>query len=519
MNELSKEKMLNLEKKLVPVIKLLQKKYKDYGIDKSVIHNLLQQELNDNYEIYQKESEIKKIVSQIDTELSLRINEYIIDLFELDQQMIQNYINRNIHKKTDINTNIMELKKVTKYFSDIEYQPSLDFLISIIENNKVLNDILNYLISHTKKEYDRDKNIESVNIETLTNDDSIINLLECYCIVNDINVSEKKIDFDAIEKEFLDEEISAPINTTMLYLNSLTKPILSREEEREFLYKINHSEGAEQLEYKKDFIEHNLRLVISVANRYHVPNEQFLDIVQQGNIGLILALEHFDIEPGYKFATYAIWWIRQSINRYVEKCGRSLRIPSYFLENIKKYVKTKSIMEQKLNRDVTDEEIAKQLNWSEKSIRELKLYEKDAGSLNVLIGEEKDGDSIELIDRICDENIAVEEAAINNTVHDQLMAFLDLCNLKEREKEVLLYHNGFYDNRVFTFEELSKMYHVTHQRIDAIEKRALEKLRESPEVFTFIDYMNDPDLAKKSIFSFRKSYQEKTLKKRNRGSK
>lgn len=255
-----------------------------------------------------------------------------------------------------------------------------------------------------------------------------------------------------------------------MYLKEIGKhPLLTKEEEVELAKGI--LEGDE--EARKKLTVSNLRLVVSIAKRYVGRGMSFLDLIQEGNMGLIKAVEKFDHTKGYKFSTYATWWIRQAITRCIADQSRTIRIPVHMSEVINKTYRTSRQLLQELGRDPTDEELAEALDMPVEKVRNVLKISADPISLDTPIGEEDDS---HLGDFIRDDNIVgPEEAASYSLLKDQISELLD--TLTEREKRVLILRFGLEDGRNRTLEEVGKEFDVTRERIRQIEAKALRKLR------------------------------------------
>ena len=253
-----------------------------------------------------------------------------------------------------------------------------------------------------------------------------------------------------------------------MYLKEIGKvPLLTAEEELEIAQRMAAGEA------RKKLSESNLRLVVSIAKRYVGRGMQFLDLIQEGNLGLIKAVEKFDYSKGYKFSTYATWWIRQAITRAIADQARTIRIPVHMVETINKLIRVSRQLLQEYGREPTPEEIAREMGVSEEKVREITKIAQEPVSLETPIGEEEDS---HLGDFIPDDDIpAPAEAAAFTMLKEQLTDVLD--TLTPREEKVLRLRFGLDDGRARTLEEVGKEFNVTRERIRQIEAKALRKLR------------------------------------------
>ena len=270
-----------------------------------------------------------------------------------------------------------------------------------------------------------------------------------------------------------------------VYLKEIGRvPLLTPEEEIDLALKIQAG-GPEGEKAKKRLSEANLRLVISISKKYTNRGMQFLDLIQEGNLGLIKAVEKFDYKKGYKFSTYATWWIRQAITRAIADQARTIRIPVHMVETINKLIRVSRQLLQELGREPSPEEIAKEMNMPVERVREILKISQEPVSLETPIGEEEDS---HLGDFIKDDNVPVPaDAAAFTLLKEQLEEVLG--TLTEREQKVLTLRFGLEDGRARTLEEVGKEFNVTRERIRQIEAKALRKLRHPSRSRKLKDYL------------------------------
>jgi len=293
-------------------------------------------------------------------------------------------------------------------------------------------------------------------------------------------------DSEEIDVESMDISVPEGISIedpVRMYLKEIGKvPLLSAEEEIELAQRMEQGDE----EAKKKLAEANLRLVVSIAKRYVGRGMLFLDLIQEGNLGLIKAVEKFDYTKGYKFSTYATWWIRQAITRAIADQARTIRIPVHMVETINKLIRVSRQLLQELGREPTPEEIAKEMNMPVERVREIQKISQEPVSLETPIGEEEDS---HLGDFLPDDNVPVPaDAAAQTLLKEQLAEVME--TLTDREKKVLSLRFGLEDGRGRTLEEVGKEFCVTRERIRQIEAKALRKLRHPSRSRKLKDYMD-----------------------------
>ncbi len=302
-------------------------------------------------------------------------------------------------------------------------------------------------------------------------------------VVNDLNKELEEIQLSGEEKIDLTLPEGIGVDDPVrMYLKEIGKvPLLTTDEENELAQRM--SEGDTQA--RKRLAEANLRLVVSIAKRYVGRGMMFLDLIQEGNLGLIKAVEKFDHNKGYKFSTYATWWIRQAITRAIADQARTIRIPVHMVETINKLIRESRRLLQELGREPSAEELAKELNMTYDKVREIMKIAQEPVSLETPIGEEEDS---HLGDFIPDEDApAPAEAASYMFLREQLTDVLD--TLTSREARVLKLRFGLEDGRARTLEEVGREFNVTRERIRQIEAKALRKLRHPSRSKKLKDYL------------------------------
>lgn len=345
----------------------------------------------------------------------------------------------------------------------LEQQEVLDFFKGVEMNSEQMNDIYEFL---------EEKGIDVLQI----GNDDVEDDIEEIILTEKDKIDVEKIDLSVPEGVGIEDPVR-------MYLKEIGKvPLLTAEEEVELARRM--ADGDESA--KKRLAEANLRLVVSIAKRYVGRGMLFLDLIQEGNLGLIKAVEKFDYEKGFKFSTYATWWIRQAITRAIADQARTIRIPVHMVETINKVSRVSRQLLQELGREPQPEEIAEAMELPVERVREIMKISQDPVSLETPIGEEEDS---HLGDFIQDENVAVPaDAATQTVLKEQLEEVLE--TLTEREQKVLKLRFGLEDGRARTLEEVGKEFDVTRERIRQIEAKALRKLRHPSRSKKLKDYLD-----------------------------
>ena len=351
--------------------------------------------------------------------------------------------------------NVLEYQEINDFFKDFPLDPEqLEKVFDFLEGNGI--DVLRI------QENDMDG--------LLINDDDGLPLSD------EEDVDMENIDLSVPEGVSIEDPVR-------MYLKEIGKvPLLSAEEEISLAQRMENGDESA----KKRLAEANPRLVVSIAKRYVGRGMLFLDLIQEGNLGLIKAVEKFDYRKGYKFSTYATWWIRQAITRAIADQARTIRIPVHMVETINKLIRVSRQLLQELGREPQPEEIAEEMNMSVERVREILKISQEPVSLETPIGEEEDS---HLGDFIQDDNVPVPaDAAAFTLLKEQLVEVLG--TLTEREQKVLRLRFGLDDGRARTLEEVGKEFNVTRERIRQIEAKALRKLRHPSRSRKLKDYLD-----------------------------
>jgi RNA polymerase primary sigma factor len=296
-------------------------------------------------------------------------------------------------------------------------------------------------------------------------------------------VDEEEDDIDTINSGEYFDDVSD--DSVRLYLREIGKiPLLSAEEELALAKKV----VAGDKKAKDKMAEANMRLVVSIAKRYSGRGLDFLDLIQEGNTGLLRAVEKFDPDKGFKFSTYATWWIRQAITRAIADQARTIRIPVHMVETINKLLRTQRRMTQELNREPTIEELAKELEMEPEKVEYVIKIKQDITSLDAGVGRDGEDEDSVLGDFIEDEDGATpEESATNQLLKEQVQAVLS--TLSEREQKIVKMRFGLENGKSHTLEEVGQEFAVTRERIRQIEAKALAKLRKHKDAKKLHEYL------------------------------
>lgn len=437
-------------------------------------------EINDNALNAYLEKYLRKIIDQDVSKKILSENGYIY---------VVSYMEQKIEVSRDYTKILKQFKKVCNFFVNISCNPTLELLIDVLKNSIQINRILQDIVAKNIKI------IQSNNIELLFHNEISVLFIHAYCILNDLTISDE--DNNEIDDEYK-EGINYNGDIVKMYLSSLSTKLLTMEEEKELAIRIE--QGDKQA--RKLMITYNLKLVVNIAKRYLNRGLDFLDLIQEGNAGLMKAVDNYDLSKGYKFSTYATWWIRQSITRAIYNLGRNVRLPVHYYDKLSKYNKAVTILRDELDREPTLDEIADYLCISTQEANKLYRLQKDTISINSKV----DDENTELGDFISDEKESPEEYFISKNISNEIRELLIKCKLPGRMNDVLIYRYGLDGSEPKTLEEIGRILGITREGVRQIELKALERIKLSPYINDFAIYMQNPDRALDSIKEFRDNY-------------
>ncbi len=426
-------------------------------------YNFMDKETFDKYIniAYERSSKNKEPIKKII--YNLLNKEIYISLNKCDMKYINNYIDLN----DEIKDNIVLFKKICNFFTDFSFTPNIDFAIKLITENKKMATILKKIYSDKKG-----------NVDNLFNGYIPKIFITAYMFSNNLN---DKKEVDGIKK-------------------------LGYDEEYEIIKQIKNGNK----EVRDKFLQDNMGLVISIVNKFSTFNVEFDDLFQEGCLGLLKAIDKFDVEMGYKFSTYAIWWIRHYVSRYIQKTGRTIRIPVSKQEQLIRYKKKTQELEQKLNKNLTTDDISKHLNISKNKVLEYELLLNEIVSLNQYVSPNEE---YELINVIPDEKTDIENLHLEDSMILDVRRVFENSNLNEREKDILINRFGLYGNDEQVLKDLGDKYHVSKERIRKIQEDSLKKLRDDKKIIELSIYMNNPEKALESLKTLKKKKYKQSRKK------
>lgn len=419
----------------------------------------------------------------------LTLFDYVISSIE-DKTIKQDpLLNGFINEKLDIEKGYKyNIKNLTNFFENF------DIILTIEDATKLLGDeTLDQIIKDFIKMPSNLKNVTS---------DSLNTLIETYCLIHGIDLLFDEEDLEAKQEAKINSKANKPVDSVNTYLKEIGAPLLTAAEEVELWTKIKA--GDEDAFIKA--AERNLRLVVSIAKKNIGQGMDFLDLIQEGNIGLLKAIEKFDHTKGFKFSTYATWWIRQAVTRSIADQSRTIRIPVHMFETAKKITGFIARYTVENAEEPTSQQIADELNLTVKKVEDCIQYYSDPVSLSTPIGEEKDST---LVDFVEDDTYSMDHL-VQRIYYEQMMEIIETKeNLTERERTILYARYGINNLKPMTLEQIGKQYNLTRERIRQIESKALRKLkadRNLKEFFYGTYLKTNKEAAKESVYTLQKRY-------------
>lgn len=434
-----------------------------------------------NNQLLKKYSEITN--STVDEEIDFQaefkttITDYIKSTFETENerylQIFNNYLKQNVGEIDSYKTAHQALKKVTDFFTTIDYVPSEITCSSLLEANSKTTTMIKEVFKKFEKQLAKSP------VEDVFPSEVVASFVTAYAYLNNIEL--KTNEELVIEQDDDNLENNKFFGELKSYYNSL--PVLTKKEEQELLEK---SKNGDKLA-RNQLVERNLGLVISIAKRYKDKKIEVVDLVQDGSIGLINAIERFDLTKQTKFSTYACWWIVREINRDIANNGRTVRVPLHMQEKAKRYNKDYKKMVSKLNRYPTDAEIQKELRLSDKSMQQIKAINSEIASLDEPLSDTED---LVIGDTIASEGKSIEEQYELKALHDDFEKVFTSGVLSDREVEILKLRNGYY-GEIYTLRSVSERLGISHARVGQIEEAALKKIFRSKYKKSLAQYLTN----------------------------
>lgn len=406
--------------------------------------------------------------------LEKRVEEFLSDP-ETAYNIISEYIRLNIGDLKTSEDAKREFQKMDVFLNAYNSQLNPETLINLINNNPVFKKMIEFIFNENYKE------ISNGNLDKIFDSPLLISSIEMHCMVNNITIGN-----DGESNSLEDEMKIKSDNSLIIYFREIARnPLLTEEQEKELLKRV--ANGDEKA--KKLMIESNLRFVVSIAKKYMNRGLPLMDLIQEGNIGLMTAVDKYDLDKGYRFVTYAVYWIRQNITRALEEKTRMIRLPVNIYEQLVAYKKGVAKLEINLNREPTVSEIASYMGLSIDEVNKISALQDDTLSLNYLIGEEED---TELSEFIADDD-SLEEHVIDSTLFKHINDLISRCNLNDRQRNVLILRYGLNGNDPMSLADIGRKLNLTRERVRQIEAKALMIIRKSPYTSKLLDYANYPN--------------------------
>ncbi len=441
-------------KGITAYIDSLYSMFSDYGVSKKefyyLVRNVVEQVDDDNVSLY------KKKLNEMIVALIAPVIENNFTDSQKAIQIINTFISNKFIDNNTYDDSCKNINLLSNYLNKFNLTIDPDVKVTLFNNDKLYGAIDN-IFSKNRRSIVNGKG------EIIFQNELLNSLIEIYCEKNDIKIEDNS-NFDESLMTFSDDSLTT-------YLKDLKNvPLLDKEQEEELLIKIKNGD----VNARKYFISCNLRLVISVAKKFYDKGLDLSDLVQEGNIGLMKAVDRFDLSRGNRFSTYAIWWIRQTILRAIADKGRNIRIPVHINEKLYSMYKATYELDTELGRTPTEKEIAERMKTSVDEVRNLLKLRNDTISLSTRISDEDDS---ELQDLIAYSDESPEDEYIENHKRDELFKALDKVELTDRQKDVILLRYGLSNGKPMTLKAIGEIYGVSRERIRQVHDKALLRIQ------------------------------------------
>lgn len=474
---------------LLPTIKNIYKAFKYTGISFDDYSDIVLDEISEMDGKVEETVFKNKLKKRMNNEVSKMLTDS-----DTASRIISSYLDVKVPKVDSYESAMKAFKKLDSFFSKYDFFMGRELLIDLLSNNEKFSSMTSYILK------EKEKDIALGKSEDIFDSDFLIYTVKTYFELHGMPIKERKEEIDMIGFDS-----SSDLDIVSLYINELNAPLLSEDEEKALLVKIKQGD----MEAREKFIESNLRLVVSVAKKFLGRGVPFLDLVQEGNLGLMKAIDKFDLSYDVRFSTYAVYRIKMFVSKAIADQSRNIRVPISRQDELYSYMTKIDNLEKKFGMNLSIDEISMMLGKSVDKIRELESLKNDTVSINALVGKDNDTELGEFLST----SESIEDEVIDSFLSEQIMELLKKSKLSEREKDVLLSRFGIGRSHVWQLKELSKKYGVSKAWIGQVELNALEKLRRLKSIEQFSVYMDNPDLALRNLEEFRKKPEKRERRK------